>query len=183
MANTTDLVITKLDEATKDLPVDQLISELQLVVERISFSQLESKKSRGTPVTIAEINLLLDGEISAEVLGFVQWMSAQNMLSMISDSNGLLFLDYCIKKYKKIIQIKFTTAISLDDTTKETIKARLLPTYPVGTRMIFNTSPSIVAGFILDDGQVSADKSLRSYMQQAIKPQLKKLLNPAGAKQ
>jgi len=157
-------MLDELNRATERLPVDQFLSELQLIIERISFSQLHLNRQQQVSVTIAQIDMLFQGEISTEMLGFVQWLREANLLHVIADKPGLLFLNYCIKKYKGMTQVRFVSAVSLDTTLRDYVWQSILKLYPANTRLIFEVNPSLVAGFIIEDGAKTVDKSLRSQM-------------------
>lgn len=158
-------IVQEFDRVTAQLPVDQMLTELQIVVERLSFSQVQSRQNgNDAPVSIAQINMLFQDEISTEMLGYVQWVRDHNMLILLTDRNGLLFLNYCIKKYKEMTQVRFVTAIPISDTLRLHIKNAMLRLYPSGARLIFETRPSLVAGFLIEDGTNTVNRSLKHTM-------------------
>ena len=168
-------IVQELDRATAQLPVDQLLTELQIVVERISFSQLQNKQQRqDSQVSIAQLNMLFQDEISEEMLGYVQWLREHNLLLVLADKNGLLLLNYCVKKYKQITQVRFISAITIGDSLKEHVRSLVPKLYPSGARLIFETNPSLVAGFVIEDGSRTIDKSLKRTLIQSLRGQIEK---------
>jgi F0F1-type ATP synthase delta subunit len=166
-------IVQELDRATLSLPVDQLLSELQIVVERISFSQVQNRQSgQNNDISIAQINMLFQDEISTEMLGYVQWLREHNLLTAVADNNGLVFLNYCIKKYKQLTQVRFITAIPISDTLKAHIRKSLFHLYPSGARLIFETNASLVAGFVIEDGINTVNKSLKHTMLSSLRPRV-----------
>lgn len=165
-------IFVKLDVSTAVLSVDQLISELQVVVERMSFSGLHKTFKKGDAAALAEIDLMFEGEISMPILSFVYWLADNDGLSVLADKTGHFFLDTCIKRYKSITEIRFATAIELTDETKQSIVHDLYKVYQEPSRVIFEVIPSIVAGFIIRDGAKVIDKSLKTMSTQAIKKYL-----------
>jgi F0F1-type ATP synthase delta subunit len=158
-------IVQELDRATAQLPVDQLLSELQIVIERISFSQVQNRQSgQNNDISIAQINMLFQDEISTEMLGYVQWLREHRLLLAVSDNNGLLFLNYCIKKYKQLTQVRFVTAIPISETLKSHVRSRVTRLYPSGARLIFETNSSLIAGFVIEDGTNTVNKSLKHTM-------------------
>lgn len=166
----TQALLNQLDITTAHLSVDQLLSELQIVVERMSFSGLnESQQWEDPNLLTAQIGILFEGEISTEMLDYIQWLREKSLLGIVMGSNGILFLNYCIKKYKNLPQIKFITPLPASLSLREYIRQRILPAYPAGARLVFVTKPSLVAGFVIDDGVRSIDRSLRYVVSQRLK--------------
>lgn len=158
-------IVQEFDRITAQLPIDQMLTELQIVVERLSFSQIQTtQNSTDSNVSIAHINMLFQDEISTEMLEYVQWVREHNMLSALTDKNGLLFLNYSIKKYKQMTQVRFITAIPISNGLKIDVKNAMLRLYPSGARLIFETRPSLVAGFVIEDGSNTVNRSLKHTM-------------------
>jgi len=168
-------IVEELDRATAQLPVDQLLTELQIVVERISFSQLQNKQQRqDAQISIAQINMLFQDEISEEMLGYVQWLRENNLLRVLADNNGLLFLNYCVKKYKMMTQVRFISAIPISESLKTHVRSLIPRLYPSGARLIFEINYSLVAGFVIEDGSRTIDKSLKKTLIQSLRGQIEK---------
>jgi F0F1-type ATP synthase delta subunit len=171
-------IVQELDRITAALPVDQLLSELQIVVERVSFSQLQNRQSgQNNDISIAQINMLFQDEISTEMLSYVQWLREHKLLLAVSDNNGLLFLNYCIKKYKQLTQVRFITAVPISEALKAHVRRAMLRLYPSGARLIFETNSSLVAGFVIEDGTNTINRSLKHTMLNTIKPRITQLNN------
>lgn len=163
-------IVAELDKATAQLPVDQLLTELQIVVERISFSQLQHKQNRqDSEVSIAQINMLFQDEISEEMLAYVQWLREHKLLLVLADQNGLLLLNYCVKKYKQVTQVRFISAVPIGDELKAHVRASLPKLYPSGSRLVFESNPSLIAGFVIEDGSRTVDKSLKRTLLQSLR--------------
>lgn len=116
--------------------------------------------------------MLFQDEISTEMLEYVQWVREHNMLSTLTDKNGLLFLNYSIKKYKQMVQVRFITAIAISDALKNDVKNAMLRLYPSGARLIFETRPSLVAGFVIEDGSNTVNRSLKNVMLNKLRPHI-----------
>lgn len=156
-------VLNQLDRATAQIPVDQLITELQIVVERISFSRPgQRQQGQSNEISIAQINMLLQDEVSPEMLSYVQWMRENRLLLTLADTNGLLFLNHCIKKYKQLTQVRFITPVPISEGLKAHVTQSLVTAYPSGTRLIFETNSSLLAGFVIDDGTNTINRSLKN---------------------
>lgn len=162
-------VMYHLDQATKRLPIDQLLSELHIVVERITFTALHENKIQSSNEFINELNLLFENEISAELLKFVHWLATMNALGVMSGRTGNLFLQYCIKQYRNVPEIHFTTPVELQIETQEYITERLYRLYPSSSRVVYRVMPNLVAGFVIYDGTKTIDRSLQSHMTRKIK--------------
>lgn len=152
-------IVEELDRAMAQLPVDQLLSELQVVVERINFSKLQDNQENDISTT--EIEALFQDEISAEMLAYVRWLHKNKLLLTLAGNNGILFLNFCIQKYKQITQVRFVTAIAISEDVKEYVRRALSQIYPPSARFIFEINPSLIAGFVIDDSTSYIDRSLR----------------------
>ncbi len=164
--------IYRLDQATKRLPVAQLLSELQIAVERISFSSIHARSPQSTPEFIIELDMLFENEISEDLLQFIHWLASLNALSVLADRTGTLFLNYCIKQYRNVPEVRFITPIELSAENRQYVAQRLDRLYPSPSRVVYEVMPSLVAGFIIHDGSKTVDRSLRSHMTRIIKPEL-----------
>lgn len=157
----TKMIIDKLDEITVDLSVERILSELQVVIQRASFSHLSDPANRrDTNVVEAQIGVLFEGEISSEMLSYVKWLNENGMLDVVFGDSGIIFLNFFIKKYRNLTQVKFITPIVISENLRGYVRKLLLPYYPKGARIIFITKPSLVAGFVIDDGALYIDRSL-----------------------
>jgi F0F1-type ATP synthase delta subunit len=156
-------VMKQLDEFTLHLPIDQIMGELQVIIERLSFSELHQvlPGSRDQD-KLSEIELLLKDDISPEVLGFVKWMAQQNLMRLLGGKGGRLFLSYCSVHYRKVQQVRFVTAVDIGEAARHSIVNKLRVIYPEPTRIIFEVETSLLAGCLIDDGQRRSDMSLQT---------------------
>ena len=171
-SNATLHVVYRLDQATKRLPIAQLLSELQIAVERISFSGVHRKNPQSEPEFIAELDMLFDGEVSEDLLEFIHWLASLNALGVLADRTGYLFLNYCTKQYGEITEVRFITPVDLPTESRQYIAERLGTVYPAPARVVYEVMPSIVAGFVIHDGSTTIDRSLRSHMARTVKPRI-----------
>jgi len=167
-------ILDQLDMATASLSTSQLLFELQVIVERLSFTKLDDTIKQCSQENLAKIDLLFDGEISNGMLSFVHWLAKYGILKILVDDTGCIFLNYCIKKYKQIPEIKFIAPIQLSDETKCYILKQLRLIYPQPARIIHEVAPSLSAGFIIQNGAEIIDRSLRSKIIQSVKPYILK---------
>ena len=167
-------ILNELNSRTQTIAIGQLMSELQILVERISFAA-ESKNVR--EMNKDEVELLFEGQLSEEVLGFVGWLADNNMTMALVGKTGRLFLNHCIKRYRQIQQVHFTTALSLPEEVKQHIAQTLMPTYPSGARILFDVDPTIIAGFRINDRSRIVDKTMRSAATQLTRRHLKEVFH------
>lgn len=170
------LVLQEFDTRTMTLSVDQLLAELQIAVERVSFSTSSGKPLVYSSASIAQIDMLFDGEISDEMLGYVQWLFQNQFLNVLVGDTGLLFLNECIKRYRNLVQVRIITAVPLQDSLKNHMREQLSGQYPKGSRFVFEVNSTVVAGFIIDDGTRRIDKSLQTFKTQKMKESINKVL-------
>lgn len=171
-SNPTQMILDQLDSATATLPVSQLVNELQIVVERMSFIDVHTQVDQASPEYIAEIDALLGDDISGDLMEFIYWLASFNALGVLSNKIGRLFLSYCIKRYSSIVEIKFMVPIKLPIEDRELIKSRLGRLYDSSARVVFEEAPDIIAGFVLYDGSKTIDRSLRSHIVNTVQPRI-----------
>lgn len=177
---TSNQILTMLDRFTATLPVSQLLGELQVAVERISFSKLHTRPAHQGKVTLAEINLLFEDQISEEVLSFVRWLAEKRALAQLADETGILFIDECSKLYRATKEVRFITPIVLSDKLQTSIRQQLVRNYTVPVRVVFEVSPNVMAGFVLQDGTHKVDRSLRAFSQLYLKRYIEKRFAVGG---
>ncbi len=165
-----------LDSETGSLSIGQVLTELQVVIERISFSGLHSNEQNNYQVSPEDIDILFEGEISDSMLNFVHKLAERRMLRIVADRTGQLFLNFCIQQYKLVKEIRFLTPVLLSEEAQNNLLLRLRLLYPAPARIIFETNPSLVAGFVINDGTKTVDYSLKSTMVTKIKPHLYEVL-------
>ena len=162
-ASSVDVVIEMLEQLTAHMSAAQLLAELQLAVERLAFSQLHVRKLEGDEL-LAELDILFVGELSEGILKFIRWLAEQGKINVLYGRPGVLFLDHCIKVYDQITEVHFVTAVELHASTMRSVTARLGMIYTEPHRVVYDVMPSLVAGFVIQDGSKVIDKSLRTMM-------------------
>ncbi len=173
MTNATQQIFIGLQSATTGLPIAQLLAELQIAVERLSFSDVFTPNTRSAADLSADIKLLFEGEISDDLLSFVQWLAENNLLGVLAGRTGRLFLNYCMSAFEKITEVKFITPIHLSSEMQIKTTQSLRNLYPAPARIVYRVMPSITAGFILQDDTQTIDRTLRSKMTTSIPSYLK----------
>ncbi len=146
-----------IDAISRNLPISTTLRELQLVVERLTFSKLYERQPQNDPATIAELDLFFRDEVSDGMLQFVRWIASRNLLGFIAGDQGKVFLDQCLAKYRRVQEIQVTTAIPLTKADRAAITERLRPIHPVPARILFNTSQTMIAGLVVDTGSSIVD--------------------------
>jgi F0F1-type ATP synthase delta subunit len=167
-------IISELDARTQSLAISQLIGELQVLVERISFAAA-SQDVRN--MSKDDVELLFEGQLSAEILDFVGWLVDNKLVAAVIGDTGRLFLNHCIKRYHHIQQVHFTTALTLPEEVKQHIACTIMPSYPAGARILFEVDPSIIAGFRINDRSRVVDKTMRAAATQLTRRHLQEVLN------
>lgn len=149
-------IISVLNSCTINLSVEQTLLELQISVERLTFGS----ESIGTDMTINDIDGLIAGDVSSDMIAFLRWLHHKRVLRIMMGANGRRFLAYCSEYYRKVQQVEVMTAIPLRDEFRIKILVHLRMKYPEPTRIVFSASPSLMAGCIVDDGNKRVDMSL-----------------------
>lgn len=167
-------IVAQLDASTQTLSISQLIGELQIAVERVSFASATYDVAK---ITSDEVELLFEGQLSEEVLQFIYWLQNNKLLVVLSGETGRRFLNHCLKRYRSIQQVRFLTAIPLTTDVKQHIAESIMPTYPAGARILFEVDTNIVAGFRLDDGSRVVDKTMRSAVTKLTRQRLVETFN------
>lgn len=161
--NNFGLIFLRLDRFVMQLSTNQVVSELQTVVERVSFSGIDKQQDPDVQATVQSVRELFSGEVSSEVLGFIVWIAENRALFVLAGDVGRDFIDYCMRCYKDIHEVKFITATPLRDPTRQWVIDRLREKYPAPARITFEVSTDIVAGFKLYDKSETVDKSLATF--------------------
>lgn len=166
-------IMKRLDEATVQLSVTQLLGEVQVAIERITFSGIANKTPQASTEYVAVLDELLEGDISSDLLEFIHWLASKNAISMLSDKTGVMFMNHCTKYYREVPEVRFITAVAIPAHNRNNITERLRILYPSPARIIYEVSPSIVAGFVIKERSDQVDRSLRKCMQPLIRRALK----------
>lgn len=155
--------IAQLDEFTQNVPIETMLKELHLVIERLTFHQNTTKKE--TQLDRQDIESLLGSDVSRSMFDFMVWCTENKLLKLFVGYGGQVFLSYCAKHYRYVGEVVFTTSVELSDTFRFTVSEQLRQMYPFPARLIFKVQPSLVAGFVLTTHEgKTADFSLRKNM-------------------
>ncbi len=174
---TTQILFDQLDQMTCHLPIKQLLSEIQVVIERLSFSEICERYKNDQVGQKNEVDMLFEGEISDAMIDFLHWLIEKNGLKILSDRVGRLFLEYCIKAYKDAPEVKLITAVQLNDEFAKKLINKIRILYPAPTRIVYYIAPNLVAGIVIKDGSKTIDLSLNSFMVKAVKPRIAGTIN------
>jgi hypothetical protein len=151
-------IISVLNSCTIDLSIEQTLQELQIAVERLTFGS----QSIGNDLTLNDIDSLLNGDVSPHLMSFLRWLHHKRILRLLVGDNGRRMLSYCSEYYRSVKQVRVSTAIPLRESFRITLLQYLRIRYPEPTRIVFETSPGLLAGCVIDDGIVRSDMSLQN---------------------
>jgi len=150
---------------SQDVPIAKTMTELQLVIERLTFSGMTEDQSADEASVRADIDLYFRDEVSEGMVSFVHWMARRGWLANLSGDAGMAFLNHCTTAYRSIEEVRFTTAVDLHGEHKAELVQKLRRIYPEPARILFTTSSLIGAGFTISVGNKQlADKSLRTHV-------------------
>jgi len=169
---TAQILFDQLDHMTCHLPIKQLLSEIQIIIERLSFSEICERYKNDQVAQKNEVDMLFEGEVSDAMLDFVHWLIEKNGLGVLSDKAGRMFLGYCIRSYKDAPEVKLITAVQLDNEFAKTLINKLRILYPAPTRIVYYIAPNLVAGIVIKDGSKTIDLSLNSFMVKTVKQRI-----------
>jgi hypothetical protein len=150
-------VIKALDTYTMHMPISQVLQELQIAIERLTFSGADVAGS----LTIANIEILLKKDLSPSILEFIDWVHKRKIMNVLFDKGGRMFLAFCNDYYSRITEVQCFVPIDTAPTFRTRIIQLLRPVYPEPQRIIFHTSPTLICGCIIDDGAQKIDLSLQ----------------------
>lgn len=151
-------IISVLNSCTIDLSVEQTLQELQLCVERMTFGS----QSLGENMTMNDIETLMGGDVSRDMMTFVEWLHRRNIIRLLVGKNGRLLLSFCVRYYRNVRQVVCSTPIPLRESFRIKLLTYLREIYPEPTNIVFETVPSLMAGCVIDDGHKTMDLSLLS---------------------
>jgi F0F1-type ATP synthase delta subunit len=163
-------VLVALDEATQFTPIDVMLTELHLIIERLTFHDITSEPDK--PLRSEDIHVLLSGDISDSLTDFIQWAAQQNLLKLFKGQGGEVFLGYCARYYRQVPQVTVTSPIQLEAAFKRSIIDQLRTVHPLPTRLIFKTEPSLVVGCVITTPKRGYDYSLKRGMLNSISTHL-----------
>lgn len=158
-------IISVLNSCTINISIEQTLQELQLAVERFTFGSHGSSRD----MTMSDVDTLLRGDVSLDMMSFIEWLHHRKLLRLLVGKNGRLLLSFCTRYYRNVPQVKCTTAIPLRESFKVKLLTQLRILYPEPTRIVFETVPSLMAGCVISDGTKNIDMSLQSRTPQYVR--------------
>lgn len=158
-------IISVLNSCTINISIEQTLQELQLAVERFTFGSHGSSRD----MTMNDVDMLLRGDVSLDMMSFIEWLHHRKLLRLLIGKNGRLLLSFCTRYYRSVPQVKCSTPIPLRESFRIKLLTQLRMVYPEPTRIVFETVPSLMAGCVIDDGIKSADMSLQSKTPQYVR--------------
>lgn len=152
-----------IEERLSHVSRDQIVSWLQITVERLSFS---AETERGPQsITIGIARQVLQGDVGEDFLSVLDVASDRGLLSMLIGPAGRSFLAYSMNYYNHNQELVCLTAIGISPEFKEEITQILRKKYSPPTRIVFDVAPTLISGITLSlNGSLVADFSLRAAM-------------------
>lgn len=154
--------LSQLDEFTQNMPIDEMVKELHLIIERLTFHSNTTKRQK--ELTPQDMEALLSSDVSPRMFDFMVWSADKKILKLFVGDAGQVFLSYCAKHYRHIGEVVVTTPVVLSDVFTFTASEQLRQIHPFPTRLIFRTEPSLVAGVVIKTPEELHDYSLRKTM-------------------
>lgn len=179
-------ILSQLESHVEDTPLEQIIDELLVVHERLSFAGFGHGADGGDPQQQRhQIEFVLGRDVSAGMVQFVTYLADQHALHYVTDDLTSVFIDYCKTYFLNRTQITVTTAIAVSQSTREHIKAELKQLYPANTRFLFMTNRSLIAGVTIkiNDRQtddLSFKTQVVKLIQERVKNQQQEYYAPAN---
>lgn len=153
-----------LQSLTNEISLHTVLDELQLVVERITFSGIAERQRQASQEVFTDLDLYFEEEVTPEMMQFIRWCASKSELRALSDDAGRSFLEYCIIEYRKIQEIRFVTAVHCGKIVRTKLIDRLRTQFPEPARIVFDVSHSLIAGFVIESGDEIYDASLRTHI-------------------
>lgn len=151
-------IISVLNGCTINISLEQTLQELQLAVERFTFGSHGSSRD----MTMNDVDTLLRGDVSPDMMSFIEWLHHRKLLRLLVGKNGRLLLSFCTRYYRSVPQVTCSTPIPLRESFRIRLLTQLRRIYPEPTRIVFETVPSLMVGCVINDGTKSFDMSLQS---------------------
>lgn len=163
--DTTELTRTEaydlLTRALPYTPIDEIAQALQLVVERVTFSDIAMRaNTQGVDKTKEQLDAILGQDVPKPLAQYCQHIVERQGLAMLHGDTGILFLQEYLQSLRQVHEVEFTTAVKLREHTKQEFAAMIQQRYAEPIRVVYTTSPGVVAGFVLRDGDTSINLSL-----------------------
>lgn len=135
-------------------PKKQIVDDLQMIVERLTFSGLTSSEE-SSDVLESEAEQLFVRDLPRPMVVYVKWLIRKGFIGYISDDEGYKFVSYVSTALEKYHEVEFLTAVRLPRSSQVEISEKLKGVHGAQSRIVFMTVPSLVAGFVVrrPDGQ------------------------------
>lgn len=158
-----NIIMQKLSDCMRNYSSSQIVGELSLVVERLGFAEFQADEPDSMLKNIAKIDFLLDKDVSPGTIEFVKFLTENGKLGVLLRDAGLMFIGFCKSYYSEMKQLSFRTAVEMSPNKQQQVRMTLMSVYPVNTRILFESDPTLVAGFALQDSNgIVCDYSLRN---------------------
>lgn len=169
-----NVILQKLANNTMDLPIDRVVGEVSLVIERLGFAEIDLTASSNEE-TLKKLNYLLNNDVSPGIHEFVLYLYNNQRLGVLLNDAGKMFPDVCKGYFLEMKQLTIRTAVRMSDKAQTDIRVLLLRRYPINTRIVFESAHEVVAGFMLYDSKgLVADVSLHSKMIKLLETYIKR---------
>lgn len=174
MSSNLDMVMKKITASTDHLTVEQLLTELSIVIERVSFLHTSwADLGRNDVQYLKDIEALLERDISPGLLQFVDYLAKNNWLTLLYGDTGKRFLAECQSHFSKVRQLNISTAVRLSEEMEQKFLQKVAERYGQDVHVAFDIKPELVAGFILSEPHRNVyDYSLRAHMRSSLKKYL-----------
>jgi F0F1-type ATP synthase delta subunit len=155
-------LLQQLNKCTEDYPAEEVLNELRIVSERVTFAQIHTDQTAENQSLQKDIEYLLSRDVSPQVMDYVNYLMQNNMLGLLGDDMGQVFINHCQTHFLTIKQLVFKTAVGLRDEIKQQIREKLRQAHPQDTRVLFDTDTSLLAGFVIESRGELRDLSLKN---------------------
>lgn len=164
-------IIRGLEIAMMHIPSSQVLAELHVTVERLSFVAEEGVSQ----LDIEVIYDILDGDVSGRFLKFVHALLKSNKLSLLIGESGRHLIQHITDYYRDAPEVEVLTAVELPLHFRQELVQQLRAVHPEPHRIVFAIMPDMVAGIMLKTSQGVYDYSLRTAMKQHLPDYVKRV--------
>ncbi|HMR73446.1 MAG TPA: F0F1 ATP synthase subunit delta, partial [Candidatus Saccharibacteria bacterium] len=132
---------------------------------------------------IKKLHYLLSHDISPGVQTFTQYLIDSNQLGVLLNDAGKAFPDYCQTHFSEMKHLTVVTAVAMSLEAQTKIRVMLLRHYSLNTRILFEVSSEVIAGFKLYDNHgMLADYSVHAKMVKLIEKYIRRKMPFHGIK-
>lgn len=165
--------ITLLQRYGAHAPLDQLLVQLHLVMERLRFTPEVAEQLADDKKAAETIDFLFKQDVSPEVLAFLHELAEAGHFNVLSGELAEAFLEGCQEAFAGIPELRLRTAVELSSACKKEVAAALEAGGGAPVRVVFELAPGIMGGFVLvtADG-ATVDYSLRTNLTRFVRQYL-----------